>query len=906
MGDDGTGDFLDLRMTDGPDSTPPNESRPPAPADPHRQGADLRAVDGPDTGSVFRIEGETVIGREETAGLTLSDSTGEVSRRHAVIRWRGGTAWLEDLGSTNGTFLNGERLRGPQPLRAGAKIRIGACILEFTPDPAVEIPAAPAPPPASDVTAERPIPDVDVTRARAIPTDDLDTTKARPIPTDPDITKARAIPTDPDITKARAIPTDPDTTKARPIPTDLDTTKARPIPTDPDTTKARPIPTDLDTTKARPILPPQAPPPDRDPTYSPPGAEGELRILSGPGVGTAVSVWGGSATIGREPECDLQVLDSEVSRRHAKITIRDGSASIDDLNSANGTYVDGERILTQYKLAPGDRIEIGEATIALTSPVFESSAARAPLPQVSAVRDVVVHPGELLGATSGSRKWWTLAAVCLTTFMLLLDLTIVSVALPTISRDLHPSFANLQWIVDAYSLMLAAVLLTAGSLADIFGRRRVIVIGQVVFLIGSVLCALATSATMLDLTRGLQGVGGAMMFACALALIVQEFPAHERGIAFGVYGAVNSLAVAVGPILGAILTQEIGWQAIFLINVPVGFIALYILLRKVVNLPGPPTKVDWGGLVTFSLGLVLIIYGVIGGNTYGWTSTRELVVFIVGVLLLIAFIPIELRREHPMFDLRLFRMPTFNGVSLAAFTLSASVIATFFFLTTWLQTIQGFSALGTGIRLLPLTVVALIVAPGAGRMVGKIHPRLPIGLGLGIIAIGFVFEHRITATSTWTVLLPGLVLCGIGMGAVNPSLGSTAVAIVPPYRGGMAGGISQTWREFGVTAGVAGLGALLQHQVRTHLTTGLAHTAVASKAGSYAAAIAVGGTPTLLKHTPAAQRPLIHHLAVVSYASGLKTIFLVDIVLAVIGCIGALTLIRLRDLYHQPTAGAGH
>ncbi|MGB8879982.1 MAG: FHA domain-containing protein, partial [Solirubrobacteraceae bacterium] len=214
-------------MTDGPDSTPPNESRPPAPADPHRQGADLRAVDGPDTGSVFRIEGETVIGREETAGLTLSDSTGEVSRRHAVIRWRGGTAWLEDLGSTNGTFLNGERLRGPQPLRAGAKIRIGACILEFTPDPAVEIPAAPAPPPASDVTAERPIPDVDVTRARAIPTDDLETTKARPSPTDPDNTKARAIPTDPDITKARAIPTDPDTTKARPIPTDLDTTKAR-------------------------------------------------------------------------------------------------------------------------------------------------------------------------------------------------------------------------------------------------------------------------------------------------------------------------------------------------------------------------------------------------------------------------------------------------------------------------------------------------------------------------------------------------------------------------------------------------------------------------------------------------------------------------------------------------------
>jgi EmrB/QacA subfamily drug resistance transporter len=844
VGDDGTGDFLDPRMSD-----------------PHAQTATLRAVDGPDHESVLKIEGETVIGREDSADLVLSDLTGEVSRQHARIRWSGATAWLEDLGSTNGTFLNGVRVDDPRPLNAGDQIRIGASTFEFSPDP-VSLPAA-------EPTAER------------------------------------HIPTDLDATRARDIPTDLDATRAHDIPTDLDTTRARDIPTDLDTTRARPIPTDLGATRARRIAPAQPPPPDRDPTYSPPGADGELRILSGPGTGATAAVHG-TATIGREPECDLQVLDSEVSRRHAKITIGDHEALIDDLHSANGTYVNGERILSEYRLAPGDRIQIGEATISLTSPVLQGSAVRALPPQVSAVRDVVAHPAELLGAGSGSRKWWTLAAVSLTTFMLLLDITIVSVALPTISRSLHPSFANLQWIVDAYSLMLAACLLTAGSLADIFGRRRVIVIGQVVFLIGSVACAFATSATMLDLTRGLQGVGGAMMFACALALIVQEFPAHERGIAFGVYGGVNSLSVAVGPLLGALLTQEIGWQAIFFINVPVGLIALYILLRKVVNLPGPPTSIDWGGLVTFSVGLVLIIYGVIGGNTYGWTSTRSLVVFVVGAGLLLAFVAIELRREQPMFDLRLFRVPTFNGASLAAFTLSASVIATFFFLTTWLQSIQGFSAIGTGVRLLPLTVVALLVSPGAGRMVGKIHPRLPIGIGLGIIAIGFVFEHRITATSTWTVLLPGLILCGLGMGAVNPTLGATAVSIVPPWRGGMAGGISQTWREFGVTAGVAGLGAVLQHQVRVHLIAGLAHTAVAGRAGSFASSIAVGGTPTLLQHTPAAERPLLHHLAVVSYASGLKSVFLVGIVLAVIGCIGSFTLIRRRDLYQQPTAGAGH
>jgi predicted MFS family arabinose efflux permease len=259
-----------------------------------------------------------------------------------------------------------------------------------------------------------------------------------------------------------------------------------------------------------------------------------------------------------------------------------------------------------------------------------------------------------------------------------------------------------------------------------------------------------------------------------------------------------------------------------------------------------------------------------------------------------------------MFDLRLFRMPTFNGVSAVAFTLSASVIATFFFLTTWLQTIKGYSPVETGLRLLPLTVVALVVAPGAGRMVGKIHPRLPLGLGMGIIAIAFVLMHRINTNSSWTILLPGLVLAGLGMGAINPTLGATAVAIVPPWRSGMAGGISQTFREVGVTAGVAGLGALLQHQVTTHLATGLANTPVAGRASSFAASITVGGTPTLLANTPAAQRPLISHLAEVSYASGLKTIFLADIVLAVLGCIAAFTLIRLRDLYQQPTAGAGH
>ena len=308
---------------------------------------------------------------------------------------------------------------------------------------------------------------------------------------------------------------------------------------------------------------------------------------------------GGSATIGREPECDLQVLDSEVSRRHAKVTIRDGAAWIDDLHSANGTYVNGERIIESFRLAPGDRIDIGEATIELTSPVFEGTAVR-PQIQVTGIREALSKSPELLAAAAGSRKWWTLGVVLSTTFMLLLDVTIVSVALPSISKALHPSFSSLQWVIDGYTITLTTALLTVGSMADIFGRKRVLTIGLIVFTLASVGCGLSTSATMLDFMRGLQGIGAAAMFACSLALIVQEFPANQRAIAFGAYGAVNGVSVALGPLVGGLLVKAFGWESIFYLNVPVAIAAFVVLQRKVVNLPGPATKIDWPGLFTFS------------------------------------------------------------------------------------------------------------------------------------------------------------------------------------------------------------------------------------------------------------------------------------------------------------------
>jgi EmrB/QacA subfamily drug resistance transporter len=631
-------------------------------------------------------------------------------------------------------------------------------------------------------------------------------------------------------------------------------------------------------------------------------ADGELRIIDGPGKGRVAAVRG-SATIGREPECDLQILDSEVSRRHAKVTITEDAAFLDDLGSANGTYVNGERILGRLQLAPEDRIQIGQATITLRSDVLEGASPHFQPVQVSGVREVILGPAKLLGAESGNRKWWTLAVVCTTTFMLLLDMTIVAVALPSISDALHPSFSQLQWIVDAYSLMLAVALLTAGSIADIVGRRRVLMAGLIVFTLASIACGQAPSATFLDFARGVQGIGGAMMFACSLALIVQEFPAAERGIAFGVYGATNGVSIAVGPIIGGLLTQGFGWEAIFYVNIPIGLVLLAVIRRKLVNLPGPPSSIDWLGTVTFSGALFLLVFGVIRGNTAHWTSTGELSVFAGSAVLLVAFGINEARRRQPMFDLSLFRKPTFNGVSLVAFTLSGSLLATIFFMTTWLQSIQGFSPTGTGVRMLALSILALMTAPNAGRMVGRIHPRLPLGVGLLLVTVGLLLMHRVGVNSTWTVLLPGLIVAGIGMGAINPTLGSTAVGIVPPWKGGMATGISSTCREFGTTCGIAGLGAILQHDVTSRVSDAFAHTPLAARAAAIANGISVGGTPRIVAALPASLRASVAHTARAAYAAGLSDVFLVAAILAGVGAVAAFTLVRTKDIINTEAGG---
>jgi EmrB/QacA subfamily drug resistance transporter len=319
------------------------------------------------------------------------------------------------------------------------------------------------------------------------------------------------------------------------------------------------------------------------------------------------------------------------------------------------------------------------------------------------------------------RKWWTLVAVCTATFMLLLDITIVNVALPSIERDLGADLADLQWVVDAYALTLAALLLTGGSVADRVGRRRMFLIGLVVFTVASVLCGLATSPLTLNLARALQGVGGAFMFATSLALLASAYSGRDRGTALGLWGATTGAAVAVGPLVGGILTEAIGWEAIFFVNVPIGIAAVLLTLARVEESMNPQAgRPDWLGTVLFSGALFLLIFGLIRGNPEGWSSAQIVASLGGAAVLLIAFVVVEMRGEHAMLDLGLFRVPSFVGASIAAFVLSASMFAMFLYLTLYIQNILGYSALESGIRFMPVTLLSFAVAPVSGKFAERL------------------------------------------------------------------------------------------------------------------------------------------------------------------------------------------
>ena len=507
------------------------------------------------------------------------------------------------------------------------------------------------------------------------------------------------------------------------------------------------------------------------------------------------------------------------------------------------------------------------------------------------------------------KKWWTLVAVCLGTFMLLLDVTIVNVALPDIQRSLHSSFSDLQWVVDAYALTLAALLLTAGSLSDLFGRRIVFVIGLVVFTLGSLLCGLAQSSVMLILSRGGQGIGGAVMFATSLALLADAFQGKERGTAFGIWGSITGVAVAVGPVLGGVLTSGLSWQWIFFVNIPIGVIAVAITLAKVdESRIRSARRPDWAGFVTFSGSLASLVYGLIRTNEHGWSETGVVLCFCAAFTLMGLFLALESQSRQPMFDLSLFRKPTFAGGSIAAFGLSASLFALLLYIVLFLQNVRGYSALGTGLRLLILSGGIMVAATLSGRATAKVPIRLLIGPGLLLVAVGLYLMGQLKATSPWTELIPGLIVAGIGAGLINPPLASTAVGVVEPAQSGMASGINSTFRQVGIATGVAALGSIFGSDLASRLGSDLARSSpLHLQPGPLAKAISGGDVSSVLRAIPAGSRPRLEAIISDAFVHGLDRILILGAAVSLVAGLLSLLLIRSKDFAagsqaHRPTA----
>ncbi len=491
------------------------------------------------------------------------------------------------------------------------------------------------------------------------------------------------------------------------------------------------------------------------------------------------------------------------------------------------------------------------------------------------------------------RKWWTLVLVSVATFMLLLDVTVVNVALPDIQRELHASLSSLQWVVDAYALTLAAFLLTMGSLGDRLGRRRIFTIGFGIFTVASFLCGLSDDPTLLNLARGLQGIGAAGMFATSLALIGQEFHGKDRATAFGVWGATIGGAVAVGPLVGGVITETLGWEWIFFVNVPIGIVAMALTERKIVNVfAKDPEPIDVPGLVTFSSALFLLIFGLIRGNPEGWGSSLIVACLVGAVALLALFLVIERRTRYPMLDLTLFRRPAFNGVSAVAFSLSAGMFALFLYLTIYMQGVLNYSPLETGLRFLPLTVLGFVVAAAAGSLLNRVPLRALLGAGLGLVGVGLVLMHGVTPSSSWTTLLAGFVVAGVGIGLTNPAIGQGAIAVVPPEKAGMGSGINSTFRQVGISTGVAGLGAIFQSQVGSSLSEQLPH---APKGLSEIVASSGSKGVELLHLSPAIQAKAVA-ASKVAFVDGFNEILLIGAIVSFLGALLGFALTRKRDL----------
>jgi len=410
-----------------------------------------------------------------------------------------------------------------------------------------------------------------------------------------------------------------------------------------------------------------------------------------------------------------------------------------------------------------------------------------------------------------NKKWWTLGAVAFGLFMIMLDNTIVNVALPAIEHSLHMSISSLEWIVTAYALTFAALLITGGKLGDMFGRRKMFIVGLVVFTLASLACGLAPSAGFLIGARAVQGIGAALMNPATLSIITATFPPKERGQAIGIWAGVSALALAIGPLLGGLIVDNINWHWIFYVNVPVGVVGIvvsYFFIKESRD-TSHEQSIDLPGLVTSGGALLALSYALIEGNNHGWTSPEILGLFVGAAVLLAVFIQLELRQRLPMLDLSLFKIGSFVGANLVAMLVSLGMFGVFFYISLYVQNVLGYSPTKAGAIFLPMTILIILVAPIAGKLSDRVGSRWLMGAGMSILGVSLLLYQRIGLHTGFWSLLPQLLLGGIGMALTMSPMTSAAMGSVPIDKAGVGSGVLNSFRQVGGSLGIALMGAIL-------------------------------------------------------------------------------------------------
>ena len=483
-------------------------------------------------------------------------------------------------------------------------------------------------------------------------------------------------------------------------------------------------------------------------------------------------------------------------------------------------------------------------------------------------------------------KWWTLGAMCFALFMVMLDNTVVNVALPSIQRGLHASLSALEWTVNAYTLTFAVLMITGGRLGDIFGRRRMFIFGVIAFGIASLAIGFAPNDTLLVAFRAAQGIGAAFMMPATLSIITQAFPPEQRGTAIGTWAGVSALALAIGPVVGGFLTEAVSWRAIFFINPPIAIIATAVALFAARETRDETVgrTVDFAGIGAITVGLTALVLALVESNTWGWGSTKVILLLAASAIAIVSFFPIELRAKAPMVDFTFFRSRTFLGTNVVAFIVSFAMLAQFFFLALYMQNFLHYSPLATGIRFLPSTLVIIVMGPIAGRLTDRIGPRPLMTGGLLTVGLALFIQSRMTVHTGYGLMLPGFILMGAGMGLVMSPMSTAAMNAVDRTKAGVASGVLSMSRMVGGTFGVAIMGALVAAIGRSNLDTSLPHVPAAIRA-KLAGSLSGGGATG--HHAPAQIVSAVHH----AFISALSTGLTVGAAAVVIGAVVAFTLI---------------